>query len=213
MKYSGAVGYGNDETTVMIVMIYLVIFAVTFIISIADYIIRGIGMYKIGKAKGKINPWLAFVPYARTYFQGELGGPIGFQNKSIKNPGVWLLLLPIINNVLTGVITVIFSVTFTASAAFSISGNSGIPSGMGRILVVFVIVIMLIGFVFTGAVTVLRVLVNRQIYSEYTVLNMAVLHAVLGTLLPLYESIALLIYGKKAEELEEVQRYENNTIQ
>lgn len=208
MEYNETLSYnGNDELIVTIVMVYLVIAAAVFIISLADYIIRGIGMYKMGKAKGKTNPWLAFVPYARTYFQGNLGGSIDFQNKSIKNPGLWLLLLPIINSVVTGIITFIYGAVFTASAAFDVIGDADMLSEMGGTSIVFIIVVILVGFVFTTAATVLRVLVNRQIYSQYTVTNMAVLHAVLGSLLPLYESIALLIYGKKAEE----EKEQNNT--
>ena len=39
----------------------------------------------------------------------------------------------------------------------------------------------------------LRILVNRQIYEKFTTPGMAVAHAVLGVLLPLYESICLFV--------------------
>lgn len=46
---------------------------------------------------------------------------------------------------------------------------------------------------YNAVYSVLRILVNRQIYEKFTTPGMAVAHAVLGVLLPLYESICLFV--------------------
>ena len=60
------------DMAVTILLSYLVILGILAIGCIASYLLRGIGMYTLGKRRGMNYPWLAFIPYARTYFQGEL---------------------------------------------------------------------------------------------------------------------------------------------
>ena len=57
-----------------ILMFYLIILLVGLTVAVVNYIFRGIGMYNnMAKREGMDYPWLAFVPFARTYLQGELG--------------------------------------------------------------------------------------------------------------------------------------------
>ena len=64
-------------------------------------------MYNMAKREGMDYPWLAFVPFARTYLQGELGGTVHLKNKQIKNPGIWLIVLPFISSIVTGILYVV----------------------------------------------------------------------------------------------------------
>ena len=66
-------------------MFYLIILLVGLTVAVVNYIFRGIGMYNMAKREGMDYPWLAFVPFARTYLQGELGGTVHLKNKQIKN--------------------------------------------------------------------------------------------------------------------------------
>lgn len=60
--------------------------------------------------------------------------------------------------------------------------------------IIIVTVIVIVFFtVYNAVYSVLRILVNRQIYEKFTTPGMAVAHAVLGVLLPLYESICLFV--------------------
>ena len=94
----------TDTVAVTVLAIYLVVLGLCLLGWIISFIFRGIGMYKMGKAQGKTNSWLAFIPFARTYFHGELSGEIPLKKRSIKSPGVWLLIVPIIYGVIFAVI-------------------------------------------------------------------------------------------------------------
>ena len=89
-QYSASAG---DGIFVVLMVVYMLVIGAFLIGGIIDYLLRGFGMYKLGKAEGKNNCWMAFVPFARTYFQGELGGPITLKKKTMKNPGIWLIII------------------------------------------------------------------------------------------------------------------------
>ena len=91
------------DMAVTVLLSYLVILGILAIGCIASYLLRGIGMYTLGKRRGMNYPWLAFIPYARTYFQGELCGTLYFKKKEIRNPGIWILVIPIVSNFVTGI--------------------------------------------------------------------------------------------------------------
>ena len=103
--YDYPVSYGNggDAAVTMLLTVYLVVLAVILAVTLASYIFHSIGLYTIGKRMGREYAWLAFIPFARDYFHGELAGEILLKNKSIKNPGIWKLVLPIIYSAVAGV--------------------------------------------------------------------------------------------------------------
>ena len=100
----------GSEVLSVLIGIYLIILGGALLIMLVGYIFHSIGMYTIGKRMGKAHPWMAFVPFARDYFQGELAGPIRLKNKEIRNPGIWNLVLPIIFSAVTGVLTTVMIV-------------------------------------------------------------------------------------------------------
>ena len=113
-------------------MFYLIILLVGLTVAVVNYIFRGIGMYNMAKREGMDYPWLAFVPFARTYLQGELGGTVHLKNKQIKNPGIWLIVLPFISSIVTGILYVViwvvlgFGVVFSSYGGFSFGAVTGI---------------------------------------------------------------------------------------
>lgn len=134
-----------------------------------------------------------------------------------------MIVVPIIYGVVIGIMYFIFCMlimvgAFSAAAAEGYYSSQDIETatGMIGIMIVFILIFALFTTVFTAVTKVLRVLVNRQIYEKYTVTNMAVLHAVLGTIVPFYESVCLLIFGRRAES-EKEQQYmdysQENTIE
>ena len=212
MYYSGA-----DTVAVTVLAVYFVVLGVLLLGRIASFILRGIGMYKIGKTQGRTNSWLAFIPFARTYFHGELSGDIPLKKRSIKLPGVWLLVAPIIYGVILVVMYffLIISVFFSAISLVAYEGNYAPNSEMGGLLVVliiFFVFFLIVSFLYAAIKGGLGILVNRQIYERYTTLNMATLHAVFGMILPLYTSICMFIFGRKAEQIMEESMAQRQTI-
>lgn len=192
--------YGAEGTVVTILLFYFLIIALLGIGSLVSYILRGVGMYTLGKRRGMNYPWLAFIPYARTYFQGELCGTLHFGRRDLKNPGLWLLVIPVVGNLVMGV----FMIFIWGGAALQVSNlvfqtydysavyrqYQGGTSGAGMLLVVIGLVMLVLLSVAVSAVTgALQILVNRQIYGRYTPDNYALLHGVLGFFIPLYTSI------------------------
>ena len=86
----------NAGGVVTLVLIYLLVVGGLGIGALVSYILRGVGMYTLGKRRGMDYPWLAFIPYARTWFQGELCGTLHFGHKELKSPGIWLLVIPVV---------------------------------------------------------------------------------------------------------------------
>lgn len=206
MFYGGKMINSMDDRFLgTVIVVYSCIIGVALLGALAEYIIRGIGMYKIGKAQGKENCWLAFIPYGRTYFQGELSGEILLKKKAISNPGIWMIVIPICSGIVMGAMYFIFIITFAARmVGYNNSMNyfqtSQSVTGMVGFLIGFIVIFLIVAIAFSAVMTVLKVLVNRQIYNRYTSTNMAIIHAVLGTVIPFYESIALLVFGRKAEQ-------------
>lgn len=201
---------GNMAVTIL--LLYLSVLGVLAIGYIASYLLRGIGMYTLGKRRGMNYPWLAFVPYARTYFQGELCGTLYFKEREIRNPGIWILVIPIVSNFVTGIFGgLIWGGVAISMARLGVNYSSigyhdpasvfaNMFSGTGLGMLMAGIVLMgIISLVVGALVKTLLVLVNRQIFERYTDKNYALAHAVAGIFVPLYTSIYFFIIRNREE--------------
>ena len=110
-------------------------------VAVVNYIFRGIGMYNMAKREGMDYPWLAFVPFARTYLQGELGGTVHLKNKQIKNPGIWLIVLPFISSIVTGILYVVIWVVLGFGVVFSSYGGFSFGAVTGIIIVTVIVIV------------------------------------------------------------------------
>lgn len=173
-----------------IFLIYIIATLLVGIISLASYIFRGVGLYTIAKRRGYQHAWLAFVPFARNYLQGQLSGNIKFKNKTMRDTGIWLAVIPFMY-------AFVFSIIYTVMCVCGIITvfSMAIHVGVGRILFLafLVVLVVVISVGYKVLYKTFRVLVNYQIYQNMTSQNMAVAHAVLGALVPLYESICLFV--------------------
>lgn len=185
---------GGSEFFTIFIAIYMLILAAVFLIGLVGYVFHSIGMYTIGKRLGKTNAWLAFVPFARDYFQGELAGPIELKNKKIRNPGIWNLVLPIIFSAVFGVLITVVIVGFVAGLlAAETAGSAAALAGTLFGLIIFYLALIAFSLVYSAVYMVLTILINRQIYARFTTDNMAVVHAVLSSVIPLYEALCTFV--------------------
>ena len=131
-EYDYPISYGNTGSSLfaLFMTVYLVVIALILAAALASYIFHSIGMYTIGKRMGREHPWLAFIPFARDYFHGELAGEIPLKNKSIKNPGIWKLVVPIIYNAVAGVLLVFLIVAVIGTAVTTNINGSGVGGAM-----------------------------------------------------------------------------------
>ena len=183
----------NSEGLVGVILsVYLIILTLILAFVLVSYIFHSVGLYTIGKRMGKEYPWLAFIPYARDYFQGELAGPIKLKNKEIKNPGIWNLVIPIISSVLAGVFGVLIILVTGVGAAAQISGAGG--AGIALLFVIMLYTLLIVAVIAAQAAQMaLKVLINKQILERFTAGNMGIVHAVLMIVVPLYEAICFFV--------------------
>lgn len=184
-----------EDTLIWILMIYVIVLLVVGVFALVSYVFKGIGMYTIAKRQGRENAWLAFIPFARTYLHGELGGSIKLKNKSIRNPGIWLLALPFIYGAVFGVFyAILWVIGFSAILTMS-NGYYGSSIGGGTIMgcLILLLILVVVSVLYEAIYKVLGILVNHQIYERFTSKNMSIAHAVLSAVVPLYESICLFV--------------------
>ena len=180
----------------VILSVYLIILTLILAFVLVSYIFHSVGLYTIGKRMGKEYPWLAFIPYARDYFQGELAGPIKLKNKEIKNPGIWNLVIPIISSVLAGVFGVLIILVTGVGAAAQISGAGG--AGIALLFVIMLYTLLIVAVIAVQAAQMaLKVLINKQILERFTTGNMELVHAVLMIVVPLYEALCFFVMRKR----------------
>ena len=188
--------YGSgitDDTELVVLGLYAILLGCMLIGWLVSYVFRGIGMYGMAKKLGVPSGWMAFVPFARAYLQGQLAGTISFTKREIKNPGLWLVLVPILFFI--GFI-VIYLCILIPLIVMSASSPASFVYNLSSILVGFFAgLIGLIVYSVAGSALlyVLRGLVNYRICRKYKNGNTAVLHTVLSMLVPLYQSIYFFI--------------------
>lgn len=201
--YDYGYGYAADhyeyiaETVFSVILaIYLIVLAVTLVFTLVDYIFHSIGLYTIGKRMGKDYPWLAFIPFARDYFHGELAGEIRLKNRKIKNPGIWNLVLPIVGEVISAVFILIAVFAGSIGIVLGSIGSGGVGLAMMFVIVMYVLGILLLTAA-NAARIVLLVLINKQILERFTTGNMALVHAVVSRFVPFYEAFCLFVMRDK----------------
>ena len=195
-EYNYPAGSSPDGLISVIMSVYLIILTLVLILALVSYIFHSVGLYTIGKRMGKEYPWLAFIPYARDYFQGELAGPIKLKNKEIKNPGIWNLVIPIISSVLAGVFGVLIILVAGVGAAAQIAGAGG--AGIALLLMIMLYTLLIVAVIAVQAAQMaLKVLINKQILERFTAGNMGLVHAVMMIVVPLYEALCFFVMRKR----------------
>ncbi len=189
-----------ENTAIAVLSICLIVLVLIGVFALAAYILHSIGLYTIGKRIGYSIPWLAFIPFARDYMQGELAGEISLKTKKIKNPGVWNLVVPIISGVIFWIFYMLFFL-FSGMGMMmdyrSYGRYSGLSTGTIMGMIFFLIIWIVVAVLYSAVYQVLRILINKQIYGRFTAGNMAIVHAVLSSLVPLYEAICTFVLRNK----------------
>lgn len=189
-----------ENTAIAVLSICLIVLVLIGVFALAAYILHSIGLYTIGKRIGYSIPWLAFIPFARDYMQGELAGEISLKTKKIKNPGVWNLVVPIISGVIFWIFYMLFFLVSGMGMMMdyrSSSGYGGLSTGTIMGMIFFLIIWIVVAVLYSAVYQVLRILINKQIYGRFTAGNMAIVHAVLSSLVPLYEAICTFVLRNK----------------
>lgn len=86
------------------------VLAVFGIVGLALYILKAIGVYKMGKTAGVANPWIAFIPVINCFTLGRLAEKYVKRDGSRSAKfGVILLILRIVSTILAMVLCIVFT--------------------------------------------------------------------------------------------------------
>ena len=78
----------SEGTAIIYAWQFFLILGITIAVTLALYILMGIGLLVMAKKREIKNGWLAFVPFLRYYLLGKIVGKINLFGKQIKNLGV-----------------------------------------------------------------------------------------------------------------------------
>ena len=82
-----------NDMVVNLSKVFWIVFACSAVIDIALFVLKGIGLYTIGKRENIPNGYLAFIPFASYYYMGKIIGPVKLFGYRLKNIGLLLSLL------------------------------------------------------------------------------------------------------------------------
>lgn len=113
----------------------LTIFAVAGGIYVICLVFGGIGMYTMAKKAGLKNRWLAFIPFANTFYAGKLAGECNFFGQKMKRGGLYAAIAEFVCaglNVLYYVVIILLAPYYVVYPAGDVqtSGYQGVPDSL-----------------------------------------------------------------------------------
>ena len=175
-------------------------FAVCALMGLANYILRGIALYRMSVERNIPNGWLGFIPYVHNYQLGRIAGEIEFGNKTVKNPGIWLLMMPVLYSV-------VFSIGYAATMVpyFIQVFRAGMDvSPAPEELIAAMTTMMASMFIFMLVIVVAQVflylfryLTLHKIFSQYSGGQKPVFYMIICMFVPLAEAILLFMHRNK----------------
>ncbi len=110
-----------------------------FLLWLVFFLFQAFGLYTMAKNKGLKNRWLAFVPFASTWYIGKIVGECRFFNQKVKNAGVCVLVLHVLAFVATTGMIVSQLYLYSAYGAPELLGGAigwkTAPTGIGKLAV------------------------------------------------------------------------------
>lgn len=182
----------------LFILFYMMCLCVYAVVRAAEYILYGVGLCGMARETGISGGWMAFVPFARKYLQGKLSGPLTLKGKTIKEPGLWLVLLPFVVGIGSGFLAGLVMALIVAGSLIKTNVIIMIP--VTGVVILAGLVILLLIFVGAVAKNGLRALIDYQILSRYCQGNILILHIVFSVLLPLYEAAVFFYYRHHVAE-------------
>lgn len=127
---------GSDIFSV-IMTVYLLVIVAAVMIGIVKYVFKSIALYRLAQRTGNANPWMAWVPFARSYLQGDLAGQYAFKEKKTSESGTLESpLFPLIGTAVIAGLYFLFIVVAGIGTALSYSTGMG----AGSLTLIWVIV-------------------------------------------------------------------------
>jgi len=181
-----------------LIIMFAVIFFISFALSVTQYVLRGIAIYKMSASRGIPNGWMGFIPYVHNYQFGQIAGEIELGNKKIKNTGTWLLIIPFIYSFIVSVCYFATMIPYFISMYSIVSDPT--PEGLiGPIITLMISMIFYILIIMAAQVVLylFKYLALHKVFSQYNVGQKPVFYVIIAMFVPLAEPIILFIHSKR----------------
>jgi|GEM_PF-1461375 len=191
-------GFEGFEAMIPLLVFLGLLYGILLLGGLVSYILRGLAQSNMSKARGMGNHWLGFIPYARNYQLGQIAGEIELGNKVIRNPGLWVLLAPIIFTFVFVVGYVIVMVPYMIGI-FRFVETEAVDQLLGSI-VLFTIMLLIFVVVVTIAQVFLYLIIYltyHRIFSHYVKGQKPVYYLIIAMFVPLAASVLLFMLSKK----------------
>jgi len=205
--------YSNDVSAELIEVLEILapvfgflafIWLVAIVVSIVSYVLKGLGILNMSKARGLSNGWLGFIPYARNYQLGKVAGEIELGDKKITNMGLWMLLAPILY---TAVFVIGYLIVFVPYfiSIFTMAEHASPDAITGPItyLMIATTVFVLVLLFVQALYFLIWYLGIHKIFSRYATGQKPVFYLILAMFVPLAYPILLFMLSKRPMLAEE----------
>ncbi len=190
----------SDERIVATLFVfYAILLFGAALFWLVGYLFQGMGAYTLAKKQNLPSPFLAWIPYARTYLFGELAGVIPVGKRKMRSPGLWLLFLPMVLSVLlVGVVIAYMVSLFVTTFSVMHASEEEILAAMFGVILLWIAVLSVFSLITQALTFWITLLVRTNVYKKYTEENLALTHAILSLFIPLYAPIYLFVLSRKA---------------
>lgn len=191
------------------ILLFVLFIGIWLIAGLISYLLYGLGLYDLAIEKELKNPWFAFIPVIRKYLHGQIAGEIELGDKKLKNPGIWMAVIPILAKGILGIFVLLIWFGYLLRTVFHFVGGNHYAGGEIGTWFLLLILISLFSTVIQFVVVSLTGLVNYQIFEDRARGNMRILHVLLCAFIPYYQSgYYFYLRHKRIKETQEEEQAE-----
>ena len=178
----------------------IIMWSVLSLSGLVNYILRGLGIMKLSERFGLDKGWLGFIPIASEYQLGAMAGDIQLGKKQVKNPGLWLILLPIISFVSFFIVYIVMIINLVSEAiALEGMGDYMVAMRISNMLGGFFITLFILVFVvyiIQVITSIIRIMVLHRIFARFHAGQKPVFDMLIAIFVPFAEAILFLRRSK-----------------
>ena len=181
----------SEFSDTYLVVFFIIVYGSMALIGLASYVVQGVGVLKISASHGRPNGWLGFIPIAVRYQLGVVSGGLLFGKRRMKNPGVWMVIVPIITNTVFYVVYfgMLMAVIYGAATS-TFSGSS--PAGTILLLIITMILAFLFLFAGSAIYSIIHLMALYKIFSAHYPGSRSVYYILLSMFVPFASGILLI---------------------
>ncbi len=182
----------------IVILIYIIMYAILFVVSIAAYILQSLGMYTIAKRRNISKPIFAWIPVMSIWLLGAIADDYDEKVNGVKKKSRVVLVSLYIALLVVAIISSVFSVIM----AFIITASNGSDTiiTMTSLLVIVTVILCLVIMVISVIVMVFQYIAYYKLFKSCNPDN-AVVFLVLSIVASISLPVLIFVSRKKDDGL------------